>query len=202
MPKIKQILRGWHFWILVSFAFFFSQADGVSSNSGLPLWLKAEGYSVEDINTMTTVSPAVTIVASIVCGILADAYDAKVWLIAVTALLNIFASIVLAIWNVPLGLKFFAFFLSGTADGIAAIIYAWANEICAHDAEERALVVSAMNTIGNTFGAWIPLFVWKTVDAPRYLIGYNWTIALDVSMLIMLIVLRHFWNREKKANHE
>lgn len=30
---IKTVLRGWHFWILVIFAFFFSQADGVSSNS-------------------------------------------------------------------------------------------------------------------------------------------------------------------------
>lgn len=39
--------------------------------------------------------------------------------------------------------------------------------------------------------------VWKTVDAPRYLIGYTWTIALDVCMLVMLFVLRAFWNREK-----
>ncbi|KAG8414226.1 hypothetical protein J3459_014951 [Metarhizium acridum] len=194
---VKSVLVGWHFWILVSFAFFFSQADGVSSNSGLALWLKEEGYSVESINTITTVSPAVTIASSIVCGILSDAYDAKVSLIAVTAGLNIFASIILAIWNVPTGLKFFAFFLSGTADGIAAVIYAWANEICASNAEERAIVISSMNTIGNAFGAWLPLFVWKTVDAPRYLIGYNWTIALDVCMLIMLFVLRAFWNREK-----
>ncbi|CAG8255667.1 unnamed protein product [Penicillium salamii] len=196
--KIWQILKGWRLWILVTFAFFFSQADGVSSNSGLSLWLKAEGYSVEGINTITTVSPAVTIVASVVCAVFSDIYDAKASLIAVTALLNIFACIVLAIWNVPAGLKFFAFFLSGTADGIAAIIYAWANEICSHSAEERAIVISAMNTIGNTFGAWIPLFVWKTVDAPRYLIGYNWTIALDVCMLVMLAVLVQFWAREKK----
>ncbi|KAK7704137.1 hypothetical protein SLS64_008695 [Diaporthe eres] len=153
---VKKVLSGWHFWVLVSFAFFFSQADGVSSNSGLSLWLKEEGYSVESINTITTVSPAVTIVASIICGILSDAYDAKVSLIAATAGLNIFASIVLAIWNVPVGLKFFAFFLSGSADGIAAVIYAWANEICAGDAEERAIVISSMNTIGNTFGAWLP----------------------------------------------
>ncbi|CAG8376823.1 unnamed protein product [Penicillium salamii] len=198
--KVWQILKGWRLWILVTFAFFFSQADGVSSNSGLSLWLKAEGYSVEGINTITTVSPAVTIVASVVCAVFSDIYDAKASLIAVTALLNIFACIVLAIWNVPVGLKFFAFFLSGTADGIAAIIYAWANEICSHSAEERAIVISAMNTIGNTFGAWIPLFVWKTVDAPRYLIGYNWTIALDVCMLVMLTVLVQFWAREKKRS--
>jgi MFS family permease len=156
-PGIVRILKGWRLWVLVAFAFFFSQADGVSSNSGLSLWLKAEGYSVGKIDTITTVSPAVTIIASVVCAVLSDIYDAKASLIAITAVLNIFACVVLAIWNVPNGLKFFAFFLSGTADGIAAIIYAWANEICAHSAEERALVISAMNTIGNTFGAWIPL---------------------------------------------
>ncbi|KAJ5762338.1 uncharacterized protein N7511_005720 [Penicillium nucicola] len=198
--KVLEILKGWRLWVLVTFAFFFSQADGVSSNSGLSLWLKAEGYSVENINTITTVSPAVTIVASVICAVFSDIYDAKASLIAITAMLNIFACIVLAIWDVPVGLKFFAFFLSGTADGIAAIIYAWANEICAHSAEERAIVISAMNTIGNTFGAWIPLFVWKTVDAPRYLIGYNWTIALDVCMLVMLVVLQQFWAREQKRS--
>ncbi|KAF7589086.1 hypothetical protein BBP40_004791 [Aspergillus hancockii] len=170
VPKIITILKGWRFWVLVGFAFFFSQADGVSSNSGLPLWLKQEQYSVEAINTITTIIPAVTILSSIICGVISDIYDAKVSLIALTALLNIFACIVLAIWNIPLGLKFFAFFLSGTADGIAAIIYAWANEICARSAEERALVISSMNTIGNTFGTWTPLIFWKTVDAPRYAI--------------------------------
>jgi MFS family permease len=159
VPKIIGILKGWRFWVLVGFAFFFSQADGVSSNSGLALWLKSERYSVELINTINTIIPAVTIVSSIICGVISDVYDAKVSLIAVTALLNIFACAVLAIWNVPLGLKFFAFFLSGTADGIAAIIYAWANEVCARSAEERALVISSMNTIGNTFGAFIPLLL-------------------------------------------
>lgn len=157
IPVVRSVLSGWHFWVLVAFAFFFSQADGVSSNSGLPLWLKEQGYGVEAINTITTVSPAVTIVASLICGVLSDAYDAKVPLIAVTAGLNIFASIVLAIWHVPTGLKFFAFFLAGSADGIAGVIYAWANEICAGNAEERAIVISSMNTIGNVFGAWIPL---------------------------------------------
>jgi MFS family permease len=155
--KLLEVLKGWQLWVLVSFAFFFSQSSGVSSNSGLSLWLKAEGYSVEHINLINTISPAVTIAASIICGTISDIYDAKVSLIGITALLNIFACIVLAVWNVPVGLKFFAFFLSGTADGVAAVVYAWANEICARSAEERALVISAMNTIGNAFGAWLPL---------------------------------------------
>ncbi|KAJ5823267.1 hypothetical protein N7447_005607 [Penicillium robsamsonii] len=150
--RILQILKGWRLWGLVGFAFFFlSPADGASSNSGFPIWLKAEGYLVESINTITTVLPAVTIVASVICGVISDVYDAKASLIATTTVLNIFACIVLAICNVPAGLELFAFFLSDTVNGIAAIICAWANEICAHSAEERALVISAMNTIGDTF---------------------------------------------------
>ena len=157
LSVIKRILSGWHFWILVIFAIFFSQADGIASNSGLPLWLKATGHSVESINTITSTIPAVTIVSTIIWAIISDAYDSKVFLIALTAGLNIFAGVVLAIWDVPIGLKYFAFFLSGTANAIAAVVYAWANEICAGNAEERALVISAMNTVGNAFGAWIPL---------------------------------------------
>jgi ACS family pantothenate transporter-like MFS transporter len=58
---------------------------------------------------------------------------------------------------VPVRLKYFAFFLSSTADSIAAIIYAWDNQIPVGSAEERALVISSMNTVGNIFGAWLPL---------------------------------------------
>lgn len=99
--------------MLVAFAFFFSQADGVSSYSGLFLCLKAEGYSVGKIDTITTVSSAATIIASVICVMLSDIYDAKARLIAITAVLNIFACVVLAIWNIHDGLTFFAFFLSG-----------------------------------------------------------------------------------------
>lgn len=74
----------------------------------------------------------------------------------------------LAIWDVPVGLKYFAFFLGGTADAITAIIYAWANEICA--GEERALITRSMNTAGNTFGAWLPLLRVSRRDAGR---GYT-----------------------------
>ncbi|OQD87546.1 hypothetical protein PENANT_c005G05678 [Penicillium antarcticum] len=173
--KVFQILKGWRLWVLVAFAFFFSQADGVSSNSGLSLWLKAEGCSVENINMITH-------------G-LAGSYNRCI------SVLNIFTCIVLAIWNVPVGLKFLDFSCLGLRVALLYIIFTWANEICAHSAEEWAIVISAMNTIENTFGAWIPIFVWRTVDAPRYLIGYNWTIALDVCMIVMLVVLQQFWAR-------
>lgn len=92
-----------------------------------------------------------------VCGILSGAYYAKVALITGTGLVNLFAAICLEIWNIPVGLKFLSYFIFGTAYGIAAVIYSWANGICGGNSEERAIVLSSMNTFGNGFSAWVPL---------------------------------------------
>ncbi|KAI5289022.1 MFS transporter (Seo1), partial [Ascosphaera aggregata] len=185
LAKLEHIFfKSWHLWLPVTIAIFFSQANGISTtSSALSLWLKSNGHSVSSINAIATICPEVTIVWSVINGILSDAFDIKPLLITITAVLNIIADICLSIWHIPFGLKYFSYFLAGIADGIAAVLHAWANEICYRDAEERALTISAMNTVGNAFGTWIPLFVWKTTDAPRCYIGYIWVIALDVAML-------------------
>lgn len=197
---IKTVLRGWRFWILVIFAIFFSQADGISSNSGLTLWLKAENYSVYQVNTITTVIPAVTIFFSLINGIIVDSWkDSYPFIIAYVAISNLISGILLTVWKISKGSIMFAFFLSGTADSIAAVLYSWANIICSENAQERALTLSTMNTLGNTFAVWVPLFVWKTVDAPRYLKGYAYNIGLDSMMLILLIPLTYL---HKKSQSE
>lgn len=87
-----------------------------------------------------------------------------------TALLNLTANIILTVWGgVSNGGLLFAFFLTNVADGIAPVLYSWANIICSNNSQERALTLSTMNTLGNTFSVWVPIFVWRTEDAPRYL---------------------------------
>ncbi|CDK24064.1 unnamed protein product [Kuraishia capsulata CBS 1993] len=200
-PVVLQALKQWRFWMLVVFAIFFSQADGISSYSGLSLWLKASNYSVYQINTITTVIPAVTIFFSLLNGVLADSWkDSDPYIIAYVAVLNMLAGILLVIWHIGKGGIMFAFFLSGTADSIAAVLYSWANKICSGNSQERALTLSTMNTLGNTFAVWVPLFVWKTVDAPQYKKGYGYNIALDAMMLILLIPLTYLYRRQNRAS--
>lgn len=202
ISTLIQTFKGCRFWSLVIFAIFFSQADGISSNSGLPLWLKANDYSVYQINTITTVIPAVTIFFSLLNGVIVDSWkDSHPYIIAYVAVLNLLSGILLTIWNISRGGILFAFFLSGTADSIAAVLYSWANIICSENSQERALTLSTMNTLGNTFGVWVPLFVWKTVDAPRYLKGYSYNIALDAMMLILLVPLTHLYRRSQRQNN-
>ncbi len=200
---IISTLKSIKFWILVLFAIFFSQADGISSNSGLSLWLKQAKYSVSKVNTITTVIPAVTIVFSLVNGIIVDSWrDCYAYVIAYVAVLNMLAGILLVIWNVGTGGKMLAFFLSGTADSIASVLYSWANIICSDSSQERALTLSTMNTLCNTFSVWVPLFVWKTVDAPEYKKGYSYNIALDAVMLILLVPLTYLARKTAKERHD
>lgn len=197
--NILSALKGWRFWMLVVFAIFFSQADGISSNAGLLLWLKKENFSNYQVNTITTVIPAVTIFFSLVNAVIDDYYqEAHPWIIGYVAILNLLASILLTIWDIKKGAIMFAFFLSGTADSIAAVLYSWANIICSSNSQERALTLSTMNTLGNTFSVWVPLFVWKTLDAPRYLKGYAYNIALDAMMIILLFPLTYLYRREQR----
>lgn len=199
LKAIKSTLIDWKFPMLVVFAIFFSQADGISSNSGLPIWLKQENYSVSSVNALTTIIPAITIASSLINAIVVDTWsNLHPLCIAITAIINIIAAIILVIWRVPHSATLAAFCLSGTADGIAAVLYSWANIICSDNSVQRALTLSTMNTLGNTFSVWVPIFVWRTEDAPRYLKGYGYIIALDGMMLVMLGPLTYLWRRDQR----
>lgn len=91
---------------------------------------------------------------SLLNGIIVDSWSNDVLsypvVIGYVALLNLVAGIILVIWNVSNGGILFAFFLSGTADSIAAILYSWANIISSNNSQHRALTLSTMNTLGNT----------------------------------------------------
>lgn len=54
----------------------------------------------------------------------------------------------------------------GYADG--ANSYTWANEVCAGDNEERALVISSMNGMQYAFDAWIPIVIFPQTMAPDF----------------------------------
>lgn len=80
---------------------------------------------------------------SLLNGIIVDSWSNDVLsyrvVIGYVALLNLVAGIILVIWNVSNGEILFSFFLSDTADSIAAILYSWANIICSNNSQHRTL---------------------------------------------------------------
>lgn len=89
---------------------------------------------------------------------------------------------------------------------LSPVIYSHANLICAGDAEERAFIISAMLATGTAFNAWVPLFVWPTVQAPRFFKGYVFTCVLQPVYFLMSVFVflfsRRFAPKKVKAAHE
>jgi hypothetical protein len=46
--------------------------------------------------------------------------------------------------------------------------YSWANEICASDNEERAIVISSMNGFQYAVAAWLPIVIFPQTMAPEF----------------------------------
>jgi MFS transporter, ACS family, pantothenate transporter len=83
-------------------------------------------------------------------------------------IMNIICYASLAIWDIPTRWKWACFIVMGSGSGISGMCFAWANELCSDDNEERAIVIAIMNEGAFVFQAWLPLLVWKQVDQPRY----------------------------------
>ena len=127
-------------------------------SSYMNLWLKAEGYSVSQINELPTVVYAINIVASWLGTTLAAIYPT--WVIyTIISVCSLFSTLCMIIWNIPTGLKyvylcsphgkwhiltpsrFFAWYLFGVAGCASPILYSTVNTIVSNDSEERALIL-------------------------------------------------------------
>jgi ACS family pantothenate transporter-like MFS transporter len=83
----------------------------------------------------------------------------------------------------------------------------WANEICSSDAEERALVLGIMNSMGYAFNAWLPLLTYPAKEAPRFKKGFIWTTLAYVAQfgitgLVAWLQKREMAGKEKRELEE
>lgn len=78
----------------------------------------------------------------------------------------------------------------------------WANEICSSDAEERALVLGIMNSMGYAFNAWLPLLTYPAKEAPRFKRGFIWTTAAYVAQFGITGLVAWLQRRERAGKEK
>ncbi|KAL4955205.1 major facilitator superfamily domain-containing protein [Aspergillus filifer] len=201
LEVFKRSFRRWHIWI-----FLFCYACMILSsypNSYMNLWLKAEGYSVSQINQLPTVTYAIQIVASWLGTTLASIYPS--WIVyTIASVCCLFSTLCMCIWTIPTGLKFFAWYLFGVSGCLSPILYSTVNTIVRDDSEERALIMGGMMTFGYQFQIWVPLLIFPTAGpdgAPRWRKGWPFTFVffffLWVGFVTSLVLHRRDKNRGK-----
>ncbi|KAH8914764.1 hypothetical protein BT69DRAFT_993967 [Atractiella rhizophila] len=166
----------------------------------MPIWLKSTGlYSVSKNSYYALGLTAVAIFTTILCGIGTDLWG-KRWKVNIFMSVSlVFTSILLLVWDIPLWLKFTAFYLGGIGYAGQGSNFAWANEVCRTD-QERAFTLFSMNMWSNAVTAWWILIFWPVTSAPKYHKGMIVTIPIAVVSFIIAGVTQWLWTREKRAN--
>jgi MFS transporter, ACS family, pantothenate transporter len=113
------------------------------------LWVKALNiYSIAKVNVIPSGGYAVEIVCALIYAIISDAIGIRWPVIMTGAALGLLGGILLAAWDIPFGLKYVAWFLTFAPVGGGALLFAWGNEVCGNNAEERAILLGWLNTMG------------------------------------------------------
>lgn len=86
------------------------------------LWLKAEKYSVVQVNTIPTAGSALQVIFALLFGTIADATGQRMHTANAATVLGMVSNIMLAIWHIPKSAKWFAFFLSYINSSVQPII--------------------------------------------------------------------------------
>ncbi|PSR92418.1 major facilitator superfamily domain-containing protein [Coniella lustricola] len=178
----KRTLKRWHIWVFVSC--YVCMIISSYPVSYMNLWLKAEGFSVVQINELPTALYAINALVSWLGTTLAAIYPA--WTIySIQTCATMFSMLVMIVWNVPQSLKFVCWYLLGFTGCASPILYSTVNSIVKNDSEERALILGSMMTFGYSFQIWVPLLAFPTAGvngAPRW--RHGWPIALVFIFLL------------------
>ena len=111
-------------------------------------WLSAiGGYSVENVDYYPSGMTAFAIVSTLVAATLTDR-NQKRWMVLIyMSVACIFAAICILVWSSPTWLKFVAYYVAGASYAGQATTFAWANQICADDDQELAIVLASMKCV-------------------------------------------------------
>lgn len=103
---------------------------------------------------------------------------------------SVFASIVLAVWDVPIGLKYAAMYLTSTAAGVPGIYYAWFPDLMPDDHEKRGFLIAFSNVFSYVNQIWFADAFWRTSEKPRFHPGFI-AAATFGCVLILTALLMH-----------
>jgi ACS family pantothenate transporter-like MFS transporter len=117
--------------------------------SYMNLWLKALNiFSVAKVNVIPSGGYAIEIVCALTYAVISDAIGKRWLVIMVGDFLGLLGGTLLAVWDIPFRLKYVAWYLAFAPVGGGALLFAWGNEVCSNVAEERAMLLGWLNTMG------------------------------------------------------
>ncbi|KAI0693818.1 MFS general substrate transporter [Cytidiella melzeri] len=207
----KRVLSRWR-WYGCSLLFLISgETESFGSNNLMGQWLKTltaspsspHHYTVEQIDYLPLGATAFGIVSTLVCSTWTDATASRArWPVLVYMSLAVIVSSIILLATKDrsglTGLQFVAWYLAGASYAGQATTFAWANQICADDDQERGIVLASMNMWNNVINAWWPLVFYPATDSPWFTKGMWAMIGTALATLGVTALVWWLERREKR----
>lgn len=196
LKLLRRIFTNWRFYVIVLWDTFFFNTS--ANTAAFLLWIKSlNRYNIATVNQLGTISPALGIFFVLFINFSADLWIGRAGAITLASTINFTGLVILAIWNVPEPAKWFAFSVGYSSVAVSSVLYGWANVVLRDNIEERSLTLILMTAIATSTNAWIPLFTYPTVDAPRFPRGYVYSATMVVCLVIMTQIVRFLFDRDE-----
>ncbi|KAK7723187.1 MFS transporter (Seo1) [Diaporthe eres] len=192
---LARIFKNWKFYVLVLWDVFFFNTS--ANTAAFLLWIKSlHRYDIATMNNLSAISPALGIFFVLFINFSADLWISRAAAITLASAFNFTGLVILAVWNVPEPAKWLAFSVSYSAVAVSSVLYGWANIILKDNIEERALTLVLMTAIATSTNAWIPLFVYPTVESPRFPKGYVYSACMVVCLVTMTHIISYLFGSD------
>ncbi|KAJ8698081.1 hypothetical protein PTI98_004832 [Pleurotus ostreatus] len=150
----KRVLSRWR-WYGCSLLFAISgETESFGTNNLMGQYLKAHPthtYTVEQIDFYPSGATAFAILSTLICATWTDHTRIRWPVLVYMSVCVLISSVCILVWNSPTGLKFFAYYLAGASYAGQATTFAWANQICADDDQERGVVLASMKSVHSNY---------------------------------------------------
>ncbi|KAH3674689.1 hypothetical protein WICMUC_003105 [Wickerhamomyces mucosus] len=205
--KIKSFFSTWHIWIFPWLFLAFNNSYQPIGSTAFQQWMK---YDLKLTSYQYNIYPTalsgggigLAVTAAYLNDYFGGVYNSIILALMFTTIS--FSCVVLAIWHIPIGLHWFAYYGIGIPLAVGQpMIFSWVNRSLAHDDMKRNFVVVCTNTLAYVTGAFIPLFTFDQSQAPRFHVGFSYTATLSAFGLILTVVVQYlFWRDDRKAARE
>ncbi|KAJ3344071.1 hypothetical protein HDU93_003234 [Gonapodya sp. JEL0774] len=193
---LKRVFGRWHWYLFtILYAIYNSSATAWGQ---LGFLLKfGGGFSVQQINLYPTGVNAVTAFFTFFWGWYADFSGNRFIVIFLPMTISAIFITILAVWDVPFGLKFASYFFAAVSTPISNTM-AYLSTIVDSDPVERTLIIGSMNTASYVVFIVGQLVLWPTTSAPRYPVGYIYTATTLWVGLFVTLGINYLWKRDLK----
>ncbi|KAL1409279.1 hypothetical protein Q8F55_006112 [Vanrija albida] len=162
------------------------------------LWLKslknADGsprWSITQVNALPMAGYAASILCVWMWGFISDRFQNRWIVVAAQGTIGLIPGIMMSVWNIPVGAKYFAYYLCFTFLATTPPLMAWLSDMTPNDAEQRAFIIGCTTASWYAFNSWVNILVWPASKAPHYPVGWQVTIGLWCFIFAMLALTRY-----------